>query len=59
MLQIFEMTKPIVHVERKSRFLQTLLPINPCEDIHFGMIDCLCIGAVLICFLGLIQALAT
>ena len=53
------MTKPIVHVERKSRFLQTLLPINPCEDIHFGMIDCLCIGAVLICFLGLIQALAT
>ena len=59
MLYIFEMTKPIVHVERKSRFLRTLLPINPCEDVHFGMIDCICIMVLIACFSGLIYTLAT
>ena len=58
MLDIFKMPKIIVHLERKSRFLRTLVPINPCEDIRFGMIDYLSIGFFLVCFLGLIFTLA-
>ena len=58
MLGNFEMPKTIVHVERKSRFLRALVPINPCEDIRFGMIDYLSIGFFFFCFLGLICTLA-
>jgi len=52
------MTRPVVHLERKSRFLGTLVPINPCEDIHFGMIDCISIAVFLFCFFGMICTLA-
>jgi len=54
----FSMTKPVVHMERKSRFLGTLVPINPCEDIHFGMIDCISIAVFFFCFFGMICTLA-
>jgi hypothetical protein len=53
------MTKPVVHLERKSRFLGALVPINPCEDIHFGMIDCISIGIFLLCFASMICTLAS
>jgi hypothetical protein len=53
-----KMPKTILHVERKSRFLRALVPINPCEDIRFGVIDYLSIGFFLVCFLGLIFTLA-
>jgi len=52
------MTKPVVHLERKSRFLGELVPINPCEDVHFGMVDCISIGFFLFCFVGMICTLA-
>jgi hypothetical protein len=52
------MTKPVVHLERKSRFLGALTPINPCEDIHFGMVDCISIGVFLFGFVGMICTLA-
>jgi len=59
MLLFFEMPKAIFHVERKSRFLRTLLSIYPCcEEIHFGLLDCLAIGFTLACFVGLICVLA-
>ena len=51
------MPKIAVHVERKSRFLRALVPINPCEDIRFGMIDCIGIGFFILCFLGVICTL--
>lgn len=53
------MPKNIAHVERKSRFLRTLLPIYPCrEEIRFGLVDCVSIGFALACFVGLICVLA-
>jgi hypothetical protein len=53
------MTRPVVHLERKSRFLGALMPINPCEDIRFGMVDCISIGAFLSCLFGVICTLAS
>ena len=41
------------HLERRSRFLQALVPINPCEEIRFGMVDCLGIVTFLFCLAGL------
>ena len=53
------MPKNIAHVERKSRFLRTLLPIYPfCQEVRFGLIDCVTIGFALACFVGLICVLA-
>ncbi len=46
-------------MEKKSRFLRALLPIYPfCQDIHFGLIDCVTIGFALICFIGALCVLA-
>lgn len=59
MLPNFGMTKPVVHMERKSRFLGEIVPINPSEDIHFGMIDCISIGFFLFCLFGVICTLAS
>ena len=53
MLQVFEMPRTILHVERKSRFLRTLLPIYPyCQEIRFGLLDCAAISFALVCFAG-------
>jgi hypothetical protein len=53
MLHVFEMPKTILHVERKSRFLRTLLPIYPyCQEIRFGLLDCAAIGFAFVCFAG-------
>ena len=46
-------------MEKKSRFLRALLPIYPfCQEIRFGLIDCVTIGFALACFAGLICVLA-
>jgi len=53
------MPKSIVHMEKKSRFLRALLPINPCcQEIRFGLTDCVAIGFAFACFAGLICVLA-
>jgi len=53
------MPKSILHVERKSRFLRALLPIYPfCQEVRFGMVDCVSIVFALACFIGLICVLA-
>ena len=52
------MPKTIAHVERKSRFLRAILPIYPCEEICFGLIDCVTIGFALACFVGMVCVLA-
>jgi len=46
------------HLERRSRFLQALVPINPCEEIRFGMTDCLGIAGFLCGLAGLAFLLA-
>ena len=51
-------TKIASHLERRSRFLRAIMPTNPCEEIRFGVVDCLCISAFLICFVGLVCVLA-
>jgi hypothetical protein len=52
------MKKICSHVERRSRFLQALMPINPCEEIRFGIVDCLAISLSLACFASLVCVLA-
>jgi hypothetical protein len=54
----YPMKKICSHVERKSRFLQALMPINPCEEIRFGIVDCLAISLSLACFASLVCVLA-
>ena len=55
----FKMLRTIHHVERKSRFLRSILPCYPyCEEVHFGLIDYAAIGFTLACFIGIVHFLA-
>jgi len=46
------------HVEKRSRFLRSVIPICPCEHVEFGMFDCLTIAGFLASFIGLMCVLA-
>ena len=46
------------HVEKRSRFLRSVIPICPCERVEFGMFDCLTIAGFLASFIGLMCVLA-
>lgn len=46
------------HVEKRSRFLRSVTPICPCEQIEFGVFDCLTIAGFFTSFIGLMCLLA-
>lgn len=52
------MEKICSHLERRSGFLQALMPINPSEEIRFGLRDCLAISGFVVIFAGLFAVVA-
>ena len=52
------MKKLCGHIERRSHFLQALMPINPGEEIRFGLVDCFAISFSLAFFASLVCVLA-
>ena len=53
------MFRTVHHVERKSRFLRSILPCYPrCEEVRFGLLDYAAIGVTLACFIGMARILA-
>ena len=52
------MSKIVTHVEKRSRFLRAVSPINPADEIQFGLVDCASIGIFFFCLFGLIAELA-
>ena len=52
------MKKICSHLERRSRFLQALIPLNPCEEIRFGWADFVVISGFVVVFAGLFAVVA-
>lgn len=52
------MKKICSHLERRSHFLQALVPLNPCEEIRFGWGDFVAISVFAVVFAGLFAMVA-
>ena len=52
------MKKICSHLERRSHFLQELVPLNPCEEIRFGWADFMAISGFVMAFACLFAVVA-
>jgi hypothetical protein len=56
--KFIRMKKICSHLERRSQFLQALLPLNPREEIRLGWADFVAISGFVVVFAGLFAMVA-